>query len=105
MNMWKTARAIGYGVLMGTAGVKVLASSDAKKVYTHITAAFKRGVDEVMKTAMCIKENCQDISADADELNEKRCKEAEAKMIADAKEVLKAAEEKAAKEGKEADAQ
>ena len=27
------------GVLFGSAGVKLLASKDAKKVYTHITAA------------------------------------------------------------------
>ena len=53
-----------------------------------------------MKTVTNIRENCQDISADADEINEKRCKEAEAKMIEDAKEVLRAAEEKA--EGAEA---
>ena len=76
------------------------ASADAKKVYTHATAAVKRGVDEVMKTVTNIRENCQDISADADEINEKRFQEAEAKMIEDAKEVLRAAEEKA--EGAEA---
>ena len=98
MNVWKTLRTLGCGVLVGTAGLKVLAS--AKKVYTHATAAVKRGVDEVMKTVTNIRENCQDISADADEINEKRCQEAEAKMIEDAKEVLRAAEEKA--EGAEA---
>ena len=49
MSTWKTLRTLGYGVLVGTAGVKVLASADAKKVYTHATAAVKRGVDEVMK--------------------------------------------------------
>ena len=95
MSTWKTIRTLGYGVLVGTAGVKVLASADAKKVYTHATAAVKRGVDEVMKTVTNIRENCQDISADADAINEKRCQEAEAKMIEDAKEVLRAAEEKA----------
>ena len=30
------------GVLFGTAGVKVLSSKDAKKVYTHVTAAALR---------------------------------------------------------------
>ncbi|MBF1155496.1 MAG: hypothetical protein HXM02_03375 [[Eubacterium] sulci] len=100
MNVLKTLKTLGCGVLVGTAGFKVLASADAKKVYTHATAAVKRGVDEVMKTVTNIRENCQDISADADEINEKRCQEAEAKMIEDAKEVLRAAEEKA--EGAEA---
>ena len=32
----------GAGVLFGTAGIKVLASKDAKKVYTHCTAAVLR---------------------------------------------------------------
>ena len=31
MSTWKTIRTLGYGVLVGTAGVKVLASADAKK--------------------------------------------------------------------------
>ena len=33
------------GVLFGTAGVKVLASKDAKKVYTNCTAAALRAKD------------------------------------------------------------
>ena len=41
MNVWKTLRTLGCGVLVGTAGLKVLASADAKKVYTHATAAVK----------------------------------------------------------------
>ena len=39
------------GVLFGTAGVKILASDDAKKVYTNCTAAVLRAKDCVMKTA------------------------------------------------------
>lgn len=38
------------GVLFGTAGVKVLSSKDAKKVYTNCTAAALRAKDCVMKT-------------------------------------------------------
>ena len=30
------------GALFGSAGVKLLTSKDAKKAYTHITAAFRR---------------------------------------------------------------
>ena len=37
------------GVLLGTAGIKVLSSKDAKKAYTHCTAAALRAKDEVMK--------------------------------------------------------
>ena len=31
------------GVLFGTAGIAILKSDDAKNVYTHTTAAVKRG--------------------------------------------------------------
>jgi len=44
---WLKARLVGYGVLLGTAGVKVLKSDDAKKVYTYLTAATLRGVDDL----------------------------------------------------------
>ena len=38
------------GALFGSAGVKLLASKDAKKAYTHITAAGLRMKDSVMET-------------------------------------------------------
>ena len=41
MNMTKWATFVG-GVLFGTAGIKILSSKDAKKVYTHTTAAVLR---------------------------------------------------------------
>ena len=59
------------GVLFGTAGVKILGSKDAKKVYTHVTAAVMRCADSVMETATNIKENCGDIKADADEIKQR----------------------------------
>ena len=40
----------GGGPLFGSAGVKLLASKDAKKAYTHITAAGLRMKDSVMET-------------------------------------------------------
>ena len=49
------------GVLFGTAGVKVLGSKDAKKVYTNCTAAALRAKDCVMKTATTIQENVRHI--------------------------------------------
>ena len=63
------------GVLFGTAGVKVLASKDAKKVYTNCTAAALRAKDCVMKTATTMQENAEDILAEAKEINEKRAAE------------------------------
>ena len=38
------------GVAFGTAGIKILSSKDAKKVYTNCTAAVLRAKESVMKT-------------------------------------------------------
>lgn len=66
------------GVLFGTAGIKILSSRDAKKVYTSCTAAVLRAKDCVMKTAATIQENAEDIYAEAKQINEDRAeKEAE----------------------------
>ena len=58
------------GVLFGTAGVKLLSSKDAKKVYTNCTAAVLRAKDSVMKTASTVQENAEDILAEAKQINE-----------------------------------
>ena len=60
------------GVLFGTAGVKILASDDAKKVYTNCTAAVLRARECVMKTATTVQENAEDILAEAKQMNEER---------------------------------
>lgn len=67
------------GVLFGTAGIKILSSKDAKKVYTNCTAAVLRAKDCVMKTATTMQENAEDIYAEAQQINEDRAmKETEA---------------------------
>lgn len=60
------------GVLFGTAGIKILSSRDAKKVYTYCTAAVLRAKECVMKTATNIQENAEDIYAEAQQINEDR---------------------------------
>ena len=60
------------GVLFGTAGIKILSSRDAKKVYTHCTAAALRAKESVMKTVTSIQENAEDIYAEATQINEER---------------------------------
>ena len=60
------------GVLFGTAGVKLLSSKDAKKVYTECTAAALRARDCVMKTVTTAQENVEDILAEAQQINEER---------------------------------
>ena len=71
------------GLLFGTAGIKVLSSKDAKKVYTHTTAAVLRAKDCVMTTVTRTKENCGDILADAKAINEQRAQEAAAAVVED----------------------
>lgn len=60
------------GVLFGTAGIKLLTSKDAKKVYTHCTAAVLRAKECVMKSVTSLQENAEDIYAEAQAINEER---------------------------------
>ena len=68
------------GVLFGTAGIKILASDDAKKFYANCTAAVLTSVQE----------NAEDIYAEAQQINEER--EAKAAVVED-EEVTETAEE------------
>ena len=79
----KKIAAFAGGVLFGTAGLKVLSSKDAKKVYTHTAAAALRAKECVMTTVTAIRENAGDILADAKQINEER-QAAEDAVIEDA---------------------
>ena len=68
------------GVLFGTAGIKLLGSKDAKKVYAHTTAAALRAKEGVMKTVTAVREGADDIYAEAMAINERRA-EAEAAAV------------------------
>lgn len=74
MDLFKLKRLgiFAGGVLFGTAGVKILSSKDAKKVYTNCTAAALRAKDCVMKTATTVQENAEDILAEAKQINQER---------------------------------
>lgn len=71
MNMKKLG-SFAAGVLFGTAGLKILGSEDAKKVYAHTTAAALRAKDCVMKAVTNVREGAQDVYADAQDINEGR---------------------------------
>lgn len=71
------------GVLFGTAGIKLLTSKDAKKAYTHVTAATLRMKDSVMNTVTTVQEECGDIYASAQEINEQRAAAAEEEVVED----------------------
>ena len=92
MSVWSTVGKVACGFVLGTAGVSILGSKDAKKCDTHITAAVYRCKDSVMKTYTLIKENCEDISEDAKQINEQRYKEEREQEIADARAILAEAE-------------
>lgn len=82
------------GLLFGTAGVKILSSKDAKKVYTHTTAAVLRAKESVMKTVTDVRENVGDILADAKEINEQRKEEEKQEVVEDESEECCCEEEK-----------
>lgn len=81
----KSTGIFAAGVLFGTAGIKVLASKDAKKLYTNCTAAVLRAKSCVMKTATTIQENAEDIYAEAQQINEERA--AAEEVVTDVEEV------------------
>lgn len=71
-KFWERTGFLTGGILLGTAGIKVLTGRDARKVYTNATALTLRAKDSVMSTVAKVKENCGDILADAQDLNESR---------------------------------
>ena len=77
MNCYKNLALFAGGVLFGSAGIKLLSSKDAKKVYTHTTAAVLRMKESVMDTVTTVQENAGDILAEAKDINEKRAAQAE----------------------------
>ena len=72
MWQWKKLALFAGGVLFRSAGIKILGSRDAKKVYTHATAAALRGKDDIMCCVDRVRENAGDIYEDAKQINEDR---------------------------------
>ena len=97
MNLSKLGLFAG-GVLFGTAGISILSSKDAKKVYTGCTAAALRCKDSIVKTAVNVKENCGDIFEDAKDINGKRYAEDEKRKFEAAKALVEEYEKKEAAE-------
>ena len=93
VDVKKIALFVG-GVVFGSAGFKVLASKDAKKVYTQTTAAVLRMKDSTMETTVNkVQEQAGDILADAKAINEARAAEAAQEVIEDAAETEAKTEE------------
>ncbi len=74
------------GSVFGSAGLKLLGSKDARKLYAHATAAVLRCKDQVMRDVETVQEGCSDILADAKAINEGRAASEEEKFIEDSAE-------------------
>jgi len=81
MEWEKLGRWVG-GFLIGTAGVKMLGSHDARKVYAWGTAFYLRGRDYVLDCANAVKEVADDAYAEALAINERYAEE-DAQVIED----------------------
>lgn len=71
----KSANFFAAGLALGTVGLKMLTSKDAKKVYANVVAAGLRAKESVMQTAEKVQASSGSILADAQEINENRRKE------------------------------
>ncbi len=72
MKALKKIGMFAAGTLFGTAGIKILSSKDAKKVYANCTAAVLRAKESVMDTVTIVQENAEDIYAEAKQINDDR---------------------------------
>lgn len=73
------------GAVFGSAGIKLLSSKDAKKVYAHTAAAALRIKDSVMETVTNVQLNAEDVLAQAKDINAERAKK-EAEAVVNAEE-------------------
>jgi hypothetical protein len=83
MGIWKWSHAgifVG-GMVVATKGVEALKSKAAHKAYVNATAFGLRCRDEVMESVTSVREGCEDIYAEAVELNEERANAPEADVV------------------------
>lgn len=86
-NKWcKNLAVFAGGILFGSAGLKLLSGRDAKKAYTHVTAAALRMKESVMETVTTVQENAADILASAKDLNAQRAEQGPADAAGEAEE-------------------
>ncbi len=104
MSIWKWSHAglfVG-GMLFATKGIEMLASKTAHKTYVNATAFGLRCRDDVLNSVTAIREGCEDIYAEAVELNEERVlgPDFDVEIIEDRSIAKKAAKETAQKADK-----
>ena len=101
MSIWKWNHAglfVG-GMLFATKGIEILASKTAHKAYVQATALGLRCRDGVMGSITAVREGCEDIYAEAVELNEEKASapEVDVKVIEDKNAAAKPAKKSAKK--------
>ncbi len=69
---WNHAGIFVGGMLVATKGVELLTSKPAHDLYVKVTAFGLRCRDEVLQNVTAVREGCEDIYAEATELNEER---------------------------------
>ena len=85
----KSANLFVAGLALGTVGLQILTSKDAKKVYAGVVAAGLRAKETVLATTEKVQASASDILAEAQEINEARNEE-----------IFEESEEKSEKESK-----
>ena len=88
MSFWVKGAIFVGGMAASTLGVKLLTSKTANKVYTHTTATVLRGKDAVMEGVTKVRESCDDIVADAKDINEKRSEDEVIDIIEDSADTI-----------------
>ena len=96
---WSHAGIFAGGMLFATKGIEILTSKTAHKAFVQTAAFGLRCRDEVLKNVTAVREGCEDIYAEAVELNEniENAPEAEAAVIEDKSEAVKPARKSAKK--------
>ena len=82
MGIWKWNHAglfVG-GMLFATKGIEIIASKTAHKAYVQAAAFGLRCRDGVLENFTAVREGCEDIYAEAVELNEEKAKAADAEV-------------------------
>ncbi len=79
---WSKMRLLACGAALSTLGYRILRSADAKKLYTFAAAAVLREKEYIMAGLTDIREDCEDILADAKAVNEEYADE-RARVIED----------------------
>ncbi len=83
MSIWKWSHAgiFAGGMLFATKGIELLTSKAAHKAYVEATAFGLRCRDEVMENVTAVREGCEDIYAEAVELNEEKANTVETEVV------------------------